>query len=150
VNRVPVDLDELASFLDQPRRGPVRAFFDRATGQMEPMPRDAEVEGVFDDIVAAPERWIEIQPLQLSRRVDLRRHFLDQVNDPLVRAQLSEALAQPKAFARFDAVLRNHPALLDEWLRFRTRTLSALAEAWLSAIGVEAVSPTPVVRARSQ
>src|SRR3954463_2646711 len=42
VNRVPVDLDEFVSFLDQPRGGPVRAYFDRTTGRLEPMPRDAE------------------------------------------------------------------------------------------------------------
>jgi hypothetical protein len=140
VNRLPVDLDELASFLDQPRRGPVRAFLDRATGQIEPMPRAAEVEGVFDDVLAAPERWIEIYPLPLAHRRTLRRQFLDEVNDPLVRAQLSEGLAQHKTFARFDAVLRNHPPVLDEWLRFRTQSLAAIAHAWLSAIGVEATT----------
>jgi hypothetical protein len=137
VNRVPVDLDEFVSFLDQPRGGPVRAYFDRTTGRLEPMPRDAEVEGVFDDILAAPDRWIEVHPLPRGQRAELRRRFLDEVNDPLVRWQLSESLPQPRAFARFDAVLRNHPGLLDQWLRFRTKVLTAIAHAWLSAIGVE-------------
>jgi hypothetical protein len=137
VNRVPVDLDEFVSFLDQPRGGPVRAYFDRTTGGIEPMPRDAEVEGVFDDILAAPDRWIEVHPLPLAQRLELRRRFLDEVNDPLARSQLCESLSQPRAFARFDAVLRNHPGLLDEWLRFRIRALTAIAHAWLSAIGVE-------------
>jgi uncharacterized protein UPF0158 len=139
VNRVPIDLDELVSFLDQPRRGPVRAFLDRTTGQLEPMPRDAEVEGVFDDVLAAPHRWIEVHPLPLAHRVELRRRFLEEVNDPLARAHLSESLAQPRSFARFDAVLRIHAGLLDQWLGFRTRALAAVAHAWLSAIGVEAM-----------
>jgi hypothetical protein len=137
VIRVSVDLDELVSSLDQPRRGPVRAFFDRTTGQMEPMPRDAEVEGVFDDILTAPDRWIEIHPVPLSHRLEVRRRFLDEVSDLLARAQLVESLDQSRSFARFDRVLRSHSGLLDQWLQFRTRALAPVAHAWLSAIGVE-------------
>jgi hypothetical protein len=146
VNRVPVDLGEFVSFLDQPRRGPVRAFFDRSTGVIEPMPRDAEVEGVFDDILAAPERWVEILPLPEAQRVALRRRFADGINEPFVHEQLVDALGQQRSFARFDAVLRNQAGLLDRWLSFRTDELADLAHAWMSAIGVEAIgerAPTP-------
>jgi len=103
------------------------------------MPRDAEVEGVFDDILAAPERWVEVHPLPAPHRLALRRNFLEEVNDPLVRLQLSESLAQPKNFGPFEVILRNQPGLLDRWLRFRTEALTPIAHAWLSAIGVEAI-----------
>jgi hypothetical protein len=138
VKRLPVDLAELASFLDQPRNGPVRAFFDRDTGDLEPMPRDAEVEGVFDDILAAPERWVEVQPLPASERRELRRRFLDEFGDPQVRLRLGEALAGKQPCTRFDAVVRAVPGLVDRWLAFRAEALATLGRVWLSAIDVEA------------
>jgi hypothetical protein len=139
VNRLPVDLAEFASFLDQPRRGPVRAFFDRSTGEIEPMPRDAEVEGVFDDIVTAPQRWLEIQPLPVATRGELRRRFLEGVGDVFVRLRLAESLTAKNPFSRFDAVLRDVPGLLDRWVAFRAGALAEVAQVWLSALGVEAV-----------
>ncbi len=133
-----MDLAELAALFDQPRKGPVRAFFDRESGELESMPRDAEVEGVFDDIVNAPERWAEITALPVADRRELRLRFVDEeVSDPHQRLRLQEALAAAPPFSRFEALLRERPALLDLWLTFRARGLELLARAWLSALGVE-------------
>jgi hypothetical protein len=140
VNRLPVDLDELAAMFDQSRAGPVRAFFDRASGAFESMPRDAEVEGVFDDILAEPARWVEIVPLPLTERRALRRRFVEeQMTDPHVRLRMFEALDNQRTFARFDAILREEQDRLDQWLRFRALSLAALAHAWLSALGIEPI-----------
>jgi hypothetical protein len=132
-----VDLPELAAVFDQPRGGPVRTFFDRSTGALEPMPRDAEVEGVFDDILAAPDRWIEIRPLPAHERRQLRRLFLEEVADPHLKLRLTETLAGERAFARFEALLREGPGLLDRWVTFRARALGGLVRAWLSALDVD-------------
>jgi hypothetical protein len=138
VIRLPVDLAELAALFDQSRGGPVRAFFDRATGALESMPRDAEVEGVFDDIFAAPARWVEIQPLPLSERRALRRRFVEeQMNDPHVRLRMFEALDGPRPLARFETILREQRERMDQWLAFRALTLAPLVHAWLSALGIE-------------
>jgi hypothetical protein len=138
VLRLPVNLPELAALFDQPRAGPVRAFFDRASGELESMPRDAEVEGVFDDIVGDPARWVEIQPLPQRERQELRRQFVDgEMTDPHLRQRLFEALAGPRPFTRFEAVLRERTELLDRWFDFRAQALAPLARAWLSALGVE-------------
>jgi hypothetical protein len=138
VKHLPVDLAELASLLDQARGGPVRAFFDRVTGELDSMPRDAEVEGVYDDIVTAPERWVEIRPLRMAERRELRCRFVeDAVTDPHLRLQLFEALSGDRAFTRFESVLRQQEPWLDAWLAFRVRALLPLARAWLSALDVE-------------
>jgi hypothetical protein len=159
VRRLPVDLPALAALFDEPRNGPVRSFFDRSTGELESMPRDAEVEGVYDDIVNAPDRWVEVLPLPAPERQELRRRFAEeQLHDLHVhlRLRLFEALelgeaspASPAAIRRsllrFEAVLResaeggNLPEgnLIDRWLAFRAATLLPLARAWLSALGVE-------------
>jgi hypothetical protein len=140
VKRLPVDLSALAELFDQPRRGPVRAFFDRSTGELESMPRDAEVEGVFDDIVAAPERWVEIEPLPVAERTNLRRRFVDQeITDPHLRLRLLEALQADRPFTRFEAALRDRAALLDRWFQFRAAMLAVLLRAWLSALGVDPI-----------
>jgi hypothetical protein len=138
-----VDLAELAALFDQPRLGPVRSFFDRTSGEIEPMPRDAEVEGVFDDILAAPERWIEIQPMPRGERRVLRQRFVDErVDDPHLRLRLGEALAGERPFARFAAVLRDAPGMLDRWLDFRADALALVARTWLSALEVEPMPPS--------
>jgi hypothetical protein len=139
VKRLPVDLAELAALLDAERGGPVRAFFDHDTGALDWMPRDAEVEGVFDDIVAAPNRWVEIRPLAGRDRRELRRRFVEEVTDPHLRLQLGEALAGERALARFEAVLRQREEWLDAWLAFRVAALLPLARAWLSALDIEPI-----------
>jgi hypothetical protein len=137
VIRLPVDLAELAALFDQPAAGPVRAFFDRASGELESMPRDAEAEGLFDDIVADPARWVEIQPLPRRERRQLRQHYVDrEIDDAHLRLRLFEALDGPHAFTRFEAVLRERTELLDRWFLFRADALAPLARAWLSALGV--------------
>jgi hypothetical protein len=136
VARLPIDLAELTAALDEPRGGPVRAFFDRQSGQIEHMPRDAEVEGVFDDILAAPQRWIEILPIPGRERRELRRRFLDEIVDAPLKLRLQDALAGERALQRFAAVVRDTPGLLDRWLAFRASALGPVARAWLSAIQV--------------
>jgi hypothetical protein len=144
VKRLPVDLSELAALIDQPARGPSRAFLDRESGALETMPREAEVEGVFDDIVAAPERWVEIHPLRAADRQQLRRRFVDEeVTDPHLRLRLGEALGGERPFTRFEAVLRDRPGLIDRWLEFRGPALTSLIVTWLSALGIE---PQPAPR----
>jgi hypothetical protein len=141
VKRLPVNLPQLADLFDQTRRAGVRAFFDRHSGELECMPRQAEVEGVFDDILAEPERWVEIQPLPPPERDDLRREFVQrQLTDPYLRLRLDEALDGDPRYRRFEAVLRESPALLDQWLAFRAAALAPLVRAWLSALGVEPAS----------
>jgi hypothetical protein len=138
VKRILVDVPELAARFDDALAGPVRTFFDRVTGQLESMPRDAEVEGVFDDILAQPARWVEIQPLPARERRQLRRRFVEeQMNDPQLRLRLFEALDGPRPIARFEAVLREQRDELDRWLSYRAGALAPLARAWLSALGID-------------
>jgi hypothetical protein len=138
VKRLPVDLAELAELFDQPRNGPVRAFFDRESGDLESMPRDAEVEGVFDDILNTPTRWVEILPLTMTERRELRLRFIDQeITDPHQRLRLGEALEGARPFTRFQAQLRERGEQLERWFAFRAEALDSLARAWLSALGVE-------------
>jgi hypothetical protein len=145
VKRLPVDIAELAARFDDAVAGPVRTFFDRVTGQLESMPRDAEVEGVFDDILTEPARWVEIRPLPARERHQLRRRFVeDQMNDPQLRLRLFEALDGPRPLNRFEAVLREQRQLLDRWLSFRTEALTPLARAWLSALGVDPEGSGPL------
>jgi hypothetical protein len=147
VRRVPVDLGDLASLFDQNRGGPVRAFFDRASGELESMPRDVEVEGLFDDVLSQPGRWVEIQPLPVAERRELRRRFVDEeMTDAHLRLRLFEALQGPRAFTRFEAVLRERSALLDRWLAFRTQALAPVARAWLSALDIEPGPASPPLR----
>jgi hypothetical protein len=143
LKRLPVDLAELAAALDQPRNGPVRAFFDRQSGDVEHVPRAATVEGVYDDIFAAPDRWVEIFPLPRPVRDGLRRRFATDVDDAQIRLRLADALNAERSGPAFSALLREVPRLQDAWLAFRARELDSLVRAWLSAIQVEPLEPGP-------
>jgi hypothetical protein len=137
VKRLSVDLSELAVLLDQECRGPVRAFFDRESGAFESMPRDREEDGLFDDIAAAPHRWVEVQPLPAPERRQLRWRFVDQeIADAHLRLRLFETLDGDRPFVRFEALLRDRPPLLDRWFAFRSTSLYPLARTWLSALNV--------------
>jgi hypothetical protein len=140
---LPVKMLELTEALDQPRGGPVRTFVDRQTGEVEHVPRDAEVEGVFDDIFASPQRWIEVQPVPRQLRQELRARFVDQETDGQLRLRLLDALATDRPLARFAQVVREVPGALDGWLAYRDRELVVLAGAWLSALGVAPQAATP-------
>jgi hypothetical protein len=133
---IPVKLPELTEAFDQPQGGPVRTFLDRETGEIEHVPRDAEVEGVFDDIFASPQRWVEVLPVPRGVRQQLRARFVDEDTDGQLRLRLTDALAADRPLARFAKVLREVPGALDAWLGFRDRELSMLARSWLSAIGL--------------
>jgi hypothetical protein len=136
VRSLPVKMPELTEALDQPRGGPVRTFVDRQTGDIEHVPRDAEVEGVFDDIFASPQRWVEVQPVPHQVRQQLRARFVDEVTDGQLRLRLVDALAAERPLAQFGKALREVPGAIDAWLAFRDRELAVLARTWLSAIGV--------------
>jgi hypothetical protein len=140
---VPVKMPELTEALDQARGGPVRTFVDRQTGELEHVPRDAEVEGVFDDIFASPQRWVEVQPVPRQVRQQLRARFADEETDGQLRLRLVDALAAERPLAEFGKVLREVPGALDAWLAFRDRELEVVARAWLSAIGLGPRRPTP-------
>jgi hypothetical protein len=100
------------------------------------------VEGVFDDILAAPDRWVEIQPLPAAERRALRQRFVDDVLDPHAKLRLAEALAGVRSLSRFEAALRLVPGELDRWLAFRAQALDVVVRAWLSAVGVLPAAPT--------
>jgi hypothetical protein len=139
--RLLVDMTELATALDEPEAGPTRAFLDLESGEIEYIPRELEVEGVYDDIFAAPERWIEIRPAPSWERHRVRSRFADQVADPHVRLLLIEALEGRAAFARFAQVLRRWPDIREQWFRFRDGALAALGKQYLEEIGVDPVAP---------
>ena len=139
LKRFSVDLAALTQAFDEPRRGPVRTFVDRQSGQVEQVPLDAEVEGVFDDIFASPDRWVEVQPLAPALRQELRRRFVQQVDDPQLRLRLGAALGERRPLQRFASVLRERPPLLDGWLLFRQGELDSLIRAWLAALGIDAI-----------
>jgi hypothetical protein len=142
--RLPIDLAELAAALDEPRAGPVRAFFDRHSGEIEHVPRDVEVPGVFDDLFADPGRWVEISPVGDGARRALRARFLDEVvRDAQLRLKVADALLEARPFGAFARVVRETPGLLDVWERWRAGALEPVARAFLAALAVEPARPGP-------
>ncbi len=143
MKRLPVALDELAAALDEPRGGPVRVFFHRDSGALEHVPRDLEVEGVYDDLFATPTRWVELEPLPERKRLELRAHFVEEVADLPTRQKLREALGGAHPLADFARLLRRDPPLAGAWEAYRTEALDLVVRLWLATLGVEPAGGAP-------
>lgn len=140
MKRLPVDMSELCTAMDAPEKGPTRAFFDVQTGEIEYVPRKYSVEGVFEDIFAAPERWREIPPLTTAERVRLRGQFVDKVGDPYWRSRLNDALDGADPLGAFATVTRQQATLGDQWLQHRDAALITRAHAWLAQLKILAAA----------
>jgi hypothetical protein len=143
---LPVRLDQLISALDESESSSSVAYLDLQTGDLEFVPNpdagDAyEVDlSEFADIVSAPGRWARLEPLESWLRFDVRRRFVDSVDDPQLRLQLSDALDQSRgALAQFARLLRMNVRVRDAWFSFRDRALEAPARARLARLGVQPV-----------
>jgi hypothetical protein len=146
--RLPIDLPELAAILDEPRAGPVRAFFDRESGEIEHVPRELDTPEIYEDLFAAPHRWVEITPIGEEARRALRAGFLDEVVvDPQLRLKVADALSEARPFGAFARVLRETPGLGEVWERWRAGALEPVARTFLAALGVEPAPARAGVRA---
>lgn len=135
---LPVRIAELAAALDQPKSPQTpRAFFDRQTGEIEHVPFEVEDESLFADIFDSPTRFVQIPPAPAVERHRVRARFLDEVTDPQLRIQLTEALDRPKgALPEFDRILRQARAGREAWLRYRDRAFAQKARAWLASLDI--------------
>ena len=66
---------------------------------------------------------------------------LDSMASALTRHPAVMELDREASNRLFEAVLRDAPGRIDEWLAFRAGALAIVSRAWLSAIQVEAQAP---------
>lgn len=119
-----------------------RAYLDIATGQV-PIIRDATGEGavMLARIASEPGRYLLVEPMPARDQHGWISSFIASLEDEVLRAELSRAVAGPGAFRLFKQVLRAHHREVQRWFRFRSALLRPRIVAWLRSHGL--VSATP-------
>jgi hypothetical protein len=130
LRKLPVDLDELASFLEgDPLYGKARV--DLKTGQVWPRGPDYDIDDDVDD----EDRWLYVES-QGSRDGyrDMER-FIATVKDPEIADRLQIAITGKGAFRRFKDVLARWPEELARYFLLREERQRGRARAWLAGKG---------------
>jgi hypothetical protein len=130
LRKLPVDLDELASFLEgDPLYGKARV--DLKTGQVWPRGPDHDIDDDVDD----EDRWLYVES-QGSRDGyrDMER-FIATVKDPEIADRLQIAITGKGAFRRFKDVLARWPEELARCFLLCEERQRGRARAWLAGKG---------------
>jgi len=144
LNRLPVDLEELAGVLEgDPLTGGGR--IDLRTGEVWPQAaiEYAEEVGKADpDADDDGERWLHV--LCEGARAGYRdmEMFIDNLEEDRLADRLARAIRGGGAFRRFKDVLAHSPDLLERWYGFSDDRHRGRARAWLAGEGY-ASTPKP-------
>lgn len=83
--------------------------------------------------IASDPGYLRIEPVSSREQYRWMERFIPMVDDPGLRAQLSQAIDGKGAFRRFKDVLIAFTAERERWFAFRSERLRVFMEAWLSA-----------------
>lgn len=97
-----------------------------------------EMEIILDVILDESGRYIRIP--ERDRRIAYRsmRDFIDTIQDPLLKRELSSALDGKGAFKKFKDTLINYPRERKLWHRHNAKAIKKESIEWLKSMGVEA------------
>jgi hypothetical protein len=139
LRQLPIDVDELAEFMDVGTRDTIEFFLDIQTGELV-----VTGDGVDEEIdVEDDDRYEPLPERETRDNYDLMRDFIATLTDRRLADRLSDAITGSGAFGRFKRTLAAHPEAEADWFKFRSDALHRDAIDWLESIGIQ---PTPVVR----
>jgi hypothetical protein len=133
---IPVNLDELASHLEDPTEFDEGGVLEVATGQL--WPRDPmgmagiEEPDDFDD----PDAFIGVVGLGSGPGYGDMRDFIGTVTDGTLARQLDNAIQGKGAFRRFKDTLFPHEQWWGSWATFSNERQIARARWWLADVGL--------------
>ncbi len=103
------------------------------------------VDGIADpemhSRIAADNTYMRIESVSSREQYRWMERFIQMVENPPLRAALTQAIDGKGAFRRFKDVLMSHSHERERWFAFRSERLRVFMEAWLSAHSI-----TPVAR----
>jgi len=95
------------------------------------------VDGIADPEmharIASDSAYLRIEPVSSREQYRWMERFIPMVEEPNLRAQLSQAIDGKGAFRRFKDVLIAFTAERERWFAFRSERLRVFMEAWLAA-----------------
>jgi hypothetical protein len=120
-----IDREELGMALTD--HSGVQWYLNRETGEVIP-----DVEG---DVDGESEQFVPIAPLPSFVAYDLRVEFTEDVDDPVLKARLQEALRGKGAFRRFLDIVRETQETESRWFAREAAWMDRQVSEWLKDNG---------------
>ena len=154
MKRLPVDLEEIATFMENVDRLN-EYYLDTHTGATVILPPElVDLAGRSGDdlpdwekdlipiaveIDEGSDRYVPIPEFESYEGYDLMVEFAQSVSEPGLRDRLAIALDGKGAFRRFKNVLRSYPDEQKRWFAFNDAAMTKRAREWLHELGIEPV-----------
>lgn len=116
-----------------------RRYLDLAVGQVVTVQVQIPANvTTLQRVTADPRRFVRIPSFSSREQHGWMTGFIATVEDPQLRARLSEAIEGTGSFQRFKQILRGEPAERQRWFESRSSLLRAHIAAWLQLHGIRA------------
>jgi hypothetical protein len=133
---VPVDWEALEDAFEN-NAPEVHSYLHLLTGEVLRV-----VDGVADPQmhvrIASDATYLRIDPVSSREQYRWMERFIPMVEEPDLRAKLTQAIDGKGAFRRFKDVLMTYGGERERWFAFRSERLRTFMEAWLSAHAIRA------------
>lgn len=96
-----------------------------------------EVELALDILLDEDERYIRIPERTSSSAYKSMAEFIETIEDPILREDLSAALDGRGAFRKFKDVLIDYPKERKRWHGYNAKSMKSEIIEWLDSVGVE-------------
>jgi hypothetical protein len=135
MREVPVDWEALEDAFEN-NAPEVHSYLHLTTGEVLRV-----VDGVADPQmhvrIASDGNYLRIDPVSSREQYRWMERFIPMVEDPPLRAKLTQAIDGKGAFRRFKDVLMSYATERERWFAFRSERLRTFMEAWLSAHAIK-------------
>lgn len=140
LREVPVDWEALEDAFEN-NSPEVHSYLHLGSGEVLRL-----VDGVADPEMQArivsDTQYFRIESVSSREQYRWMERFIQMVEEPVLRAELEQAIDGKGAFRRFKDVLMTYGAERERWFAFRSERLRVFMEAWLTAHAI-----APVARA---
>ena len=158
--KLKVDLEMIASAMDDVARVDMDYYLDKETGEVifllveisryvEEVDENSrkelldwqkkDIKVAQDILFTNPDRYINITEGAPCNGYDLMVEFAETIEDELLREKLSIALDGQGAFRRFKNVIADYPDYREKWFKFRGERINKKVIEWLNSVGIEPI-----------
>lgn len=158
MKKLRVDLDEIASAMENNDCSTIDFYLDTKTGQVIALQTEIfdmieddefledlsdwekeEIPIVKEIVNSDSDRYIQIPEKPSYEGYNLMVEFAEKVEDDSLKEKFAIALNGRGAFGRFKQVLSGYPNYRESWYKFKDERIKKDVLDWLNEIGIEPV-----------
>jgi len=115
----------------------VNSYLERSTGDIRVLHNSARSDPESRDIRQNPEAFIKIEPVPSREQYRMMEKFIETVNQPTLKAKLTDSIVGKGAFRRFKDTVGRSPDERKRWFAFRDVLLHRFIFDWLKQHRIE-------------